>query len=237
MTTYSTKIKGETSEEKLKKAKLLSRIIGWPSFFVSLGAIFPKTQIILVTISLLFPLLTIAALKVNKLVHLEDKKNSPFLSIVSGFLWPVICLGVLLDNQLSILNLNNLWAPSLALFVILALVLSTGNNSLNFNSGKGIARAVLVLAFIYLYCFIAGVTVNCLYDKATPAEYPVKVIDKYSGGIKTTKYYLVVEQWHTAKTRPEEKVSSAVYRRTQIGDTVTISCRPGILGVEWYKVY
>lgn len=237
MTTYSANINEETPEEKLKKAKLLSRFIGWPSFLVSLAVIFLNGQLILATLSLLFPLLSIAALKVNRLVHLDDKKNSPDLSIASGFLWPMFCLGVLLYNQLSILSFNNLWAPSLALFVILALVLSTGNNSLNFSSGKGIGHAAMVLPFIYAYCFIAGLTVNCLYDKTTPAQYPVKVIDKYSAGIKTTKHYLIVEQWNPAKKSPQEKVSDAVYRRTQIGDTVTISYRPGILGAPWYTVY
>lgn len=237
MTTYSTKTEAEIEEEKLKKAKLLSRTIGWPSFIISLLVIILQAHLIVVTLALLFPLLTIAALKVKNLVYPADKKNRPVSSIVSGFLWPVITLGVVLDNYVSVLDFNILWLLSFILFLILALILLIGNNPLSLNTGKKATGAMLMLVFIYLYCFIASLTVNCLYDKAPPAEYAVKVIDKYFTHGRNSNYYLMLAQWNTANTGRKGKVSSSLYYRTQIGDYVTVGRRSGILGAPWYSVY
>ncbi|AMR32604.1 hypothetical protein A0256_14815 [Mucilaginibacter sp. PAMC 26640] len=228
----------EDREQKLKHAKLLCDIVNWPSYVVAgLLIFYPAAYLILVTVGVLYPLLAIAVLKCNSLIRFDEEKNSPYPSIALGFIMPLAGLGIRLVSDLSLLNFDSLWLPSGGLFAILVLVLFSGNKSFNFSSGKKIGTSILMMVFVYLYCIAASTAVNCLYDKAQPTEYTVKVTGKNITRGKHTSYHLVLEKWGTQTEGEEESVSSELYDRIQAGDKVTVGCRPGLLGIAWYTVY
>jgi|GEM_PF-3251713 len=228
----------EAREQKLKKAKLLANVVNWPSFVLAgLLIFYPTPYLILITAGILWPLLAVAALKTNNLIRFDEEKNSPYPGITLGFFMPLAGVGFRLASDLSLLNFESLWLPSGALFAILMVILLTGNNSFNFNGSKKIAASVFIVAFVFLYCIAAIVTVNCMYDEAPPTEYTVKVLDKNITKGKSTSYNLVLEKWGTQSEGEQEKVSSELYNRTEIGDKVIVGCRPGVLGATWYTVY
>jgi len=228
----------EEREQKLKKAKLLANVINWPSYVIcGLLIFYPKPYLLLMTLAVLWPLLAIAALKSNTLIRFDEEKNSPYPGITLGFIMPFAGFGVRLIRDLSLLSFDNIWLPTCGLFVILLLILLPGNRSLNFSSGKKTTASVLLMLFVFLYCLAASAAVNCLYDNATPTEYQVKVVNKNISRGKSTSYNLVLEKWGTQTEGEQEMVSSDKYNNTQIGDKVTVACRPGILGAPWYTVH
>lgn len=228
----------ENREQKLKQAKLLSNIINWPSYLVAgLLIFYPTPYIMVTTIGILYPLLAISVLKSNSLIRFDEEKNSPYPSIALGFIMPLMGLGVRLTSDLSLLSFHSLWLPSGGSFAILVLILLAGNNSFNFNNGKKTATSILMMVFVYLYCIAASIALNCIHDKATPTEYKVKVTGKNITSGKHTSYHLVLEKWGTQTEGEEESVSSELYGHIQIGDKVTVSRRPGLLGAAWYTVY
>ena len=228
----------EDREQKLKQAKLLSDVVNWPSYLIA-GLLFfyPTPYLIVTTVGVLYPLLAISVLKCNSLIRFDEEKNSPYPSIALGFIMPLAGLGVRLASDLSLLSFDCLWLPSGGLFALMVLILLTGNKSFNFSSGKKTATSILIMVFVYLYCIAAVIAVNCIYDKAAPTEYMVKVTGKNVTNGKHTSYHLMLEKWGTQTEGEEESVSSELYDHTQIGDEVTVSRRPGLLGAAWYTVY
>ena len=67
--------------------------------------------------------------------------------------------------------------------------------------------------------------------------YQAKVIDKsISRGRRHTTYYLKVEPWGSHHDAENISVASDQYVETEIGQTVSIDYKEGLLGIPWYFI-
>jgi hypothetical protein len=224
-------------EQLLNKAKDLCNLINWPSYLVAGLVIFhDKPSLTETTIALLYPLLALLVFKSNPLIRFDEEKTSPYPSVAIGFIMPLAGFGVRLVSDLSLLNFASLWVSSGIMFGVLTLILIPGNNAFSFQDGRKVATSVMITLSVYLYAIAAVVAVNCFYDRAVPIKYQVLVTDKNITRGKSTSYHLVLERWGPQESGEEERVSSDLYARTQIGDKVTVTYRPGLLAAAWYTI-
>jgi hypothetical protein len=90
---------------------------------------------------------------------------------------------------------------------------------------------------IALYSYAATYGVNCVYDLSEPKVYPAKVIDKsISRSRRTTTYYIKVEPWGHHKDPERISVPGSKYYNIEIGETVSIDYKEGLLGIPWYYI-
>lgn len=122
-------------------------------------------------------------------------------------------------------------------FVILLLLL-TATHKLVENSNKNKSLIYLtVIGNIAIYSYAATYGINCVYDNSEPKVYQSKVMDKsISRGRRHTTYYLKVEPWGHHHDAEKISVAPSQYNSTEIGQTVTIDHKEGLLGIPWYYV-
>lgn len=92
----------------------------------------------------------------------------------------------------------------------------------------------LVICNIFIYSYGATYGINCVYDDSTPQVYQAKVIDKSISRGKNANYRLKVEPWGNHHDPEKIRVSWSQYERTEIGQTVTIYFKKGLLNIPWY---
>lgn len=94
-----------------------------------------------------------------------------------------------------------------------------------------------VVGNIAIYSYAATYGVNCVYDNSQAKVYQAKVIDKsISRGRRQTTYYLRVEPWGNHHDAENISVPSSQYADTEIGQTVSIDYKEGLLGIPWYFI-
>jgi len=93
-----------------------------------------------------------------------------------------------------------------------------------------------VIGNIALYSYAGTYGVNCVYDNSEAKTYHARVIDKSISGSKRKTHYLKVEPWGNHYDAENISVPRSQYQLTNIGDTVSIDYKQGLLGIPWYYV-
>lgn len=147
----------------------------------------------------------------------------------------VIFIRVLIDYEFesfySIVKVG-----TVSLLILLLLLAATHKLVDKSNSNKWLIYFTVV-GNITLYSYAATYGVNCVYDNSEPKVYQAKVIDKsISRGRRHTTYYLKVEPWGSHHDAENISVASSQYANTEIGQTVSIDYKEGLLGIPWYFI-
>lgn len=147
----------------------------------------------------------------------------------------IILIRVLIDFEFesfySILKVG-----TVSLVLLLLLLLSTHKLVESANKNKGLIYFT-VLGNIAIYSYAATYGVNCVFDSSEPKVYQAKVVDKStSRGRRHTTYYLKVEPWGHHRDKEDISVAKSQYEETEIGQTVRIDYKEGLLGIPWYFV-
>lgn len=147
----------------------------------------------------------------------------------------IIFIRVLIDYEFesfySILKVGTIG------FILLLLILSATHKLVDQTNPNRYLIYLTVVGNIALYSYAATYGVNCVYDNSEPKVYQAKVIDKsISRGRRHTTYYLKVQPWGHHRDAENISVAPEQYSETQIGQTVSIDYKEGLLAIPWYYI-
>lgn len=228
---------GHSKEERarvLDRARKWARFLNIFSIAIGLWGIFrPQPYEVVIWILITMPLLALFFLQFfSGVLKFETNRQSAHPDISPSFWIPSVGLAIRALSDWNILLWESFWLPFGCLTIILHLQL------LIFASDVRKQVSIRILAFIFccLYGYGIIVTVNGLLDSSAPVVYQVQVLDKEKCEGKTTSCYLIVSPWGPRTSKNKVEVFKSVYKRTAIGETVTIYVRRGALKIPFYIV-
>lgn len=146
----------------------------------------------------------------------------------------VILLRVLLDFQFE--SFYSLIKVGTIGFILLLLILAATHKRVDkANPNRGTIYLVVIIN-IFIYSYAATYGINCVYDDSEPKVYPAEIIGKSIHRSKHTSYHLKVEAWGTHHDPEDITVSRSQYEKTEIGQTVNIDYKEGLLNIPWYYI-
>jgi hypothetical protein len=171
------------------------------------------------------------------LVSISNKDGETKYNLADFIEFPglVILIRVLMDFEFesfySIVKVG-----SISFVILLLLLVSTHKLVEGSNKNKAIIY-FSVIGNIAIYSYAATYGINCVFDNSVPKVYQSKVINKSISRSKhTTTYNLEVEAWGNHFDLEEISVARSQYETVEIGQTVSIDYKEGLLGIPWYYV-
>lgn len=147
----------------------------------------------------------------------------------------IIFMRVLIDYEFE--SFYSLVIPGSIAFVIMLIILFATHTHIQ-KTRKSKTWIYLSLLFnIFLYSYAGTYGINCVYDQSEPTVYHAEVVDKrISEGRRHTSYYVKVTPWGHHYDKEEISVSQSHYEEIQIGQTVEIDLKKGLLNIPWYYI-
>lgn len=231
---------GLTAEErqaKLDKAKRTALVYNVIGVAIAVGCILLK-QTAFIILAIAYPLLSIAVIITsNSLIKfLSDSQRSIYPFVVLGFIAPAIALFAKSLALYRIYSFDNFWLPLVGLGLVLTLILfKTGiNSSMNKNL---MPQIILMVGASLFYVFGTLEEINCSYDKSPDQYYKASVLGHHISHGRSTSYYLYLSTWGPCQEQKEINVDRSFYDNTNVGDSVKIDLKPGLLHIPWFVVY
>jgi hypothetical protein len=171
------------------------------------------------------------------LVSISNQKGEDKYDLADFIEFPglVILIRVLIDYEFesfySLLKIGTIG------FILLLLILIATHKLVD-NANPNIALIYFtVIGNIAIYSYAATYGINCVFDNSKPKVYRAKVIDKsVSKGRRSTTYYLKIEPWGHHRDSENISVATIQYNETEIGQTVSIDYKEGLLNIPWYYI-
>jgi len=222
-------------EENLKKAKQVAPAYNLIGMVLGFGLIFFESK--LGTVLLIFyPLAGIVVMIFSKglVKFLSNKKRSVYGFVIPGFVMPAFVMFFKSLSNYSVYQYDHIWLPFMLIaFAVFGLLYATGINR-SVESVTGQAAVMLVVALIYSFGSI--LQVNFVFDQSQLKIYHATVLDHHVTHGKHNSYYLKLSKWGPMEVEKNEDVGQHTYYNTQIGDTVEIDFKDGLLNIPWYIV-
>jgi hypothetical protein len=234
----------EEREYSLQQAFMKSKIINTIAWVaVAWGLFYPKPYEYIILLLIMLPLASIVLIwHTSGLIGLGGKEtsssNSARPSIMTAIWMPGMILGLrgLLDY--NIYDYKNLifWCTGLALLksIILIKLMSLYER---FERKDYILWMVLSPILFFFYSFGLIVSSNALLDeKSGDLYFPVVEYKSVTSG-KVHTYHLQLSAWGPEMIEEDAEVSSELYNRIEIGDTVVAHYKEGYLAIPWFTIY
>lgn len=171
------------------------------------------------------------------LVSISNQKDEDKYDLADFIEFPglVILIRVLIDYEFesfySILKVGTIG------FILLLLILGATHKLVDKTNPNKALIYFTVIGNIAIYSYAATYGINCVFDNSEPKVYQAKVIDKsISKGRRHTTYYLRVEPWGHHRDAENISVATSQYNETEIGQTVSIDYKEGLLNIPWYYI-
>jgi hypothetical protein len=171
------------------------------------------------------------------LVSISNQKDDDKYDLADFIEFPglVILIRVLIDYEFesfySILKVGTIG------FILLLLILGATHKLVDKANPNKSLIYLTVIGNIAIYSYAATYGINCVFDNSEPKVYQAKVIDKsISKGRRHTTYYLRVEPWGDHRDAENISVATSQYNETEIGQTVSIDIKEGLLNITWYYI-
>jgi len=171
------------------------------------------------------------------LVSISNQKDDDKYDLADFIEFPglVILIRVLIDYEFesfySILKVGTIG------FILLLLILGATHKLVDKANPNKSLIYLTVIGNIAIYSYAATYGINCVFDNSEPKVYQAKVIDKsISKGRRHTTYYLRVEPWGHHRDAENISVATSQYNETEIGQTVSIDYKEGLLNIPWYYI-
>lgn len=171
------------------------------------------------------------------LVSISKQKDEDKYDLADFIEFPaiVILIRVLIDYEFesfySILKVGTFG------FILLLFILGATHKLVDKANPNKFIIYLTVIGNIAIYSYAATYGINCVYDNSEPKVFQAKVIDKsISKGKRHTTYYLRVEPWGHHRDPENISVATSQYNETEIGQTVSIDYKEGLLNIPWYYI-
>ena len=242
---YKTELKDILSDSNLglteddRKAKLKkAQYIAWSYNGLSLicavaGLIWDNNSSLLLL--LLYPFFAILIIKSsNKLIRFVPNTKSPYYTVLLGVMIPSIVSLILATKKYDIYQFSNLWIPVVIVIGVFGTLFYLIDKSNEIVPVKG--RVFLTIMLAMVYGFGCVINTNCSFDNSSEQIYHANVLEHRVSYGKSTDYFLTLGPWGPQATPQEVSVSAYMYDHTNIGTTVTVHFRNGLLNAPWLTV-
>lgn len=171
------------------------------------------------------------------LVSISKQKGEDKYDLADFIEFPglIIFMRVLIDYEFesfySILKVGTIG------FILLLLILGATHKLVDKANPNKALIYFTVIGNIAIYSYAATYGINCAFDNSEPKVYQAEVIDKsISRGRRHTTYYLRVKPWGHHRDAEDISVATSQYNETEIGQTVSIDYKEGLLNIPWYYI-
>lgn len=149
-----------------------------------------------------------------------------------AFVFPGLALAMRAVLDLHVVR----WQEPLALTIVFTLLLWFPAMKADAVVRNRRGRIVGLIGICAVYGYGAGMELNALLDRSPAVTYSVHVTDKHASYSHRgpSAYYLHLEPWGPKVGSGDVLVPYALYANTQIGDSVCVELKPGLLHVAWY---
>jgi len=238
----------EKKQSKVTLSKLTFHQLDWLEW-ITLGVgfwflIYPKPYTFLFSILLTLPIVGLVLNGLNgrpsisSLVAItkDDDGNDKYdVADFIDFAALVLFVRLLIDFEFE--SFYSLLLPGSIAFVVMLLLLFGTHKHIASTEKNTTWIYVSLLFNVLLYSYSATYGVNCVYDSSTPKVYKAKVLDKsISKSKRHTSYYVKVTPWGHHYDAEEISVSANQYGALQLGETVNVDYKEGVLGIPWYYI-
>ena len=217
--------------------------LDWLTFILCVWfLIYPHPYILLFTILLLLPIIGLVLKGHSKpsfasLITITSGKDGGTDFETADFIvLPALILFLRMLIDFEIENYFDLLSKSAVAFIILLAILRLFYRNVEKENRHKVLTYFVVLGNIAIYSFAAVYGINCVYDNSKPQVYQVPVIDKSIYRGKHTTYYLKVRSWNNKKDNEKISVVKDQYNNTNIGDTVNVDIKEGLLKSPWHFI-
>lgn len=228
----------EEREQRFKSARTISIVINVTGIILALCVIIGSAyEKYLVALTVAAPVIFILILRSYKgLIKIEQKKSSPYPTILWGILAVIFALFMCGVQGSDILSYSNAWKPSILIGLSLLALLTIGNiefRRMNLPATLGkLAMAVVMFG----YGLSTILAINRVYDNSQPGQYQAEVLNKHINRGKSTSYHFLLSAWGPQNTSDDITVSSALYDRVEVTQHVNVYLYKGKLQIPWFIV-
>jgi hypothetical protein len=176
---------------------------------------------------------------IESLVEIKFESKGTNYNVVDfiDFAAIIVAIRCFRDNEID--NFSALIIPGFITFICMLILLFTTHGKV-VSQNKKINKFLIhlyLITFIFLYSYGATYSINCTYDYSTPIIFNTEIVDKYTSIHKRRiSYYIKVAPWGHHLDRESISISSSEYDNMNIGDTVEIDMKEGLLGIPWFYV-
>lgn len=228
----------EQRVHRLNSARSLAKALNYSGTAVGLWLFFyPHPYKLATGIALVFPLLVILGLNMYRgLIRIDEKKNSAYPSLFTALLMP--SMGLLLRGLLEfdVLDYQNLWVPIAILTVVLTGTLIMRTREFKSKKAADFFSVAAIGMFMAAFSYGACIHINCMYDPSVPELFQAEILSKHISSGKHTSYKLELTAWGPRQEIEEVSVPAYLYEQMEVGETVNIYLKAGVLEVPWFVV-
>ncbi|TMM31916.1 hypothetical protein FDT66_00145 [Polaribacter aestuariivivens] len=226
---------------RLEKAKKTTKIVNIISILITVVVIFFKDFFnISIAILLFVPLIILViVLSFKGLIKYGDKEGGEstiYPSIFWGFSAPIFLMFLLILFTIDILNTKNLWLPLILTSIFIFILCIYGSKEYIIKNIKSYGKIIMLLVLTTMYSFCIIMSFNSYFDESKVKSYNSILLEKRVSKGKSTNYYFKLYNKSLSKQVEEYNVSNSLFKRKNIGDSITILVKEGKLKIPYYKI-
>lgn len=224
-------------EKTLKKSKKFALIYNIGGAVALIFIFFFYSTIEAAIVVILYPLIGVIVIVSSKglIKFASNPKRSVHPSVLFGFVLPSFFALIISLDIYTIYKLANFWFPALSITTFIFIVVY--KKGINKSGAQIKAEAILTFIFVAAYSFASTLQINCALDNSPAQIYKAAVLDHHiSYGSRHTSYYLTLSAWGPRETEKEVEVRGHIYRSVDIGDSVNVVFKQGLLHIPWFIV-
>jgi len=226
----------EDRQGRLDTAKKIAILYNTLGVIVAVMFLILK-QPLFTIIAIAYPLLGIIIMLSSKgLIKFFSQRNkSIYPFIFFGFIAPAIVLIIKTFTLYHFYSTDNIWLPFLGAGGIIAVLLFI--IGVNRSLSGGIVGQVMLMLFASLaFTFGSIGQLNCSFDTSPDQIYKASVLGHHITHGKNTAYYLYLSTWGPCHQQKQIDVGSKMYNEVNVGDSVKVILKPGLLHIPWFVV-
>jgi len=219
----------------LKKSRNLAYTYVGLGIFLS-GIMFFSPSATGIVLLLIYPVLGIVVMATSKgtIKFLSNTKRSISKHIEIGIAIPGFLLLITSTTAYHVVEINQLLLPAITVSAILFLLLYKTGINRSMGSIAGQAFFMAVCASVYGFGSIRQI--NCGFDQSKTKVYEATVTHRRISSGRSTSYYLRLTPWGPVVNEQETEVRRNFYNKTEVGDTVQVNLKKGLLNIPWYFI-
>jgi hypothetical protein len=221
------------------KAEKLTQTLSWSAFLLLVILfIYPKPYYLLMTLSILFPIVAILMVRISKgkFKVLETETVDPRPSVIYLIIWPSLALIYRIYLDFNVFENTLAWQIALISMFVLLFVLLFKNPAFQARKIYDWLTLLIISGLFLLHGYCAVIVINCGLDSSEAHVYHAKVLHKRVNNLKGSTHYLGLSAWGKYSANNEFVVSETMFKRAELNDEIDLAYRKGELGIPWVEL-